>query len=77
MLGGLKRAKRDRWLMGVCGGIAHRYGWSSTVVRLATIVVAIVIPGVSVIPTLLIYFLLGYLSPRQTNSRASSGASPT
>jgi hypothetical protein len=34
------------------------------VVRLATIVVAIVIPGVSVIPTLLIYFLLGYLLPK-------------
>jgi phage shock protein C len=53
---GLKRAKRDRWIMGVCGGIAHRYGWNS-------IVVAIIIPGVSVIPTLLIYFLLGYLLP--------------
>ena len=33
-------------------------------VRLATIVVAIVIPGVSVIPALLIYFLLGYLLPK-------------
>ena len=57
----LKRAKRDRWMMGVCGGIAHRYGWSSTAVRLATIIVAVVIPGVSVVPTLLVYFLLGYL----------------
>ena len=60
---GLKRAKRDRWLMGVCGGIAYRYGWNSTVVRLATVIVAIIIPGVSVIPTLLAYFLLGYLLP--------------
>jgi len=59
----IKRAKRDRWIMGVCGGIAHRYGWSSTAVRLATIIVAIVIPGFSVIPTLLVYFLLGYLLP--------------
>jgi len=33
------------------------------VVRLVTIVVAIIIPGISVIPTLLIYFLLGYLLP--------------
>ena len=63
MMGGLKRATRDRWLMGVCSGIAHRYGWNSTVVRLVTIVLAIIIPGVSVIPTLLIYFLLGYLLP--------------
>ena len=59
----MKRAKRDRWIMGVCGGIAHRYGWSSTVVRLLTIILAIAIPGVSVIPTLLIYFLPGYLLP--------------
>jgi phage shock protein PspC (stress-responsive transcriptional regulator) len=44
MMGGLKRAKRDRWIMGVCGGIAHRYGWNSTVVRLVTIVLAIIIP---------------------------------
>ena len=58
---GLRRAKRDRWIMDVCGGIAHRYGWSSTAVRLATVVVAVVIPGVSVVPTLLVYFLLGYL----------------
>jgi phage shock protein PspC (stress-responsive transcriptional regulator) len=49
--------------MGVCGGIAHRYGWSSMVVRLVTIILAIVIPGVSAIPTLLIYFLLGYVLP--------------
>ena len=45
----MKRAKRDRWIMGVCGGIAHRYGWGSMVVRLATIVVAIAIPGVSLL----------------------------
>ena len=32
-------------------------------VRLVTVIVAIIIPGVSVIPTLLIYFLLGYLLP--------------
>ena len=64
MMGGLKRAKRDRWIMGVCGGIAHRYGWSSMMVRLVTIIVAIIIPGFSVIPVLLLYFLLGYLLPQ-------------
>jgi phage shock protein PspC (stress-responsive transcriptional regulator) len=41
---GLKRAKRERWVMGVCGGITHRYGWSSTAVTLATVVLAIIIP---------------------------------
>ena len=60
---GLKRAKRDRWIMGVCGGIAHRYGWNSNLVRLVTAVLAIIIPGFSAIPALLAYFLLGYLLP--------------
>lgn len=60
---GLKRAKRDRWIYGVCGGIAHHFGWSSTAVRLVTILLAIFIPGFSVIPTILIYVLLGYLLP--------------
>lgn len=59
----LQRARRDRSIMGVCGGIVSRYDGSSTVVRLETIVLAIVISGVSVVPTLLVYFLLGYLLP--------------
>lgn len=60
---GFKRAKRDRWIMGVCSGIAHRYGYSSIVVRLMTIILAVIIPGFSVVPVLLVYFLLGYLLP--------------
>jgi phage shock protein C len=32
-------------------------------VRLATAVLAIIIPGFSVVPVLLIYLLLGYLLP--------------
>ena len=59
----IKRAKRDRWLLGVCGGIAHTYGWSSGAVRLATAVLAIVIPGPSLVATLAIYLLLGAILP--------------
>ncbi|CAN5894575.1 hypothetical protein BH23ACT11_BH23ACT11_31260 [soil metagenome] len=55
----LKRATRDRWIFGVCGGIAHAYGWSSNMVRLAVAIIAVIIPGVSVIPALAIYVLLG------------------
>jgi phage shock protein C len=61
----LKRAKRDRWIYGVCGGIAYRYGWSSTAVRAVVVFLAIFIPGVSVIPAVLIYVLLGYLLPEE------------
>jgi phage shock protein C len=59
----IKRAKRDRWILGVCGGIAHTYGWSSGAVRLATVVLAIVIPGPSLVATLLVYFALGAILP--------------
>ena len=60
---GIKRARRDRWLLGVCGGIAHTYGWSPGAVRLATAVLAVIIPGVSVIPLFLVYLLLGAILP--------------
>ena len=59
----IRRATRDRWIMGVCGGIAHTYGWNSNVVRLVTGVLAIAIPGFSLIPVILIYILLGAILP--------------
>lgn len=59
----LKRARRDRWMLGVCGGIAHSYGLSSSGVRLTVVILAILIPGCSVVPTFLVYLLLGLLLP--------------
>ena len=59
----IKRAKRDRWILGVCAGVAHTYGWSSGAVRLATAVLAVIIPGPSLVATLLIYLLLGAILP--------------
>ena len=59
----IRRATRDRWVMGVCGGIAHTYGWNSNAVRLATAVLAIIIPGVSLLPMIGIYLLLGVILP--------------
>ena len=59
----LKRARYDRWIRGVCGGIAHTYGWNPTVVRLVTAILAIVIPGPSLIPTLAIYVILALVLP--------------
>src|SRR5919202_235493 len=60
---GIKRAKRDRWVLGVCGGLAHHFGWSSKAVRLVTAILAIPLPGPSLEPTILVYVLLGYLLP--------------
>lgn len=58
----LKRSKRDRWIFGVCGGIAQSNGWNSNVVRLATALLAVFIPGPNVI-VLIAYVLLGIFLP--------------
>lgn len=59
----LKRARGDRWFMGVCGGIARRYGWNANTVRLVTIFLALAIPGPSLALCLLAYLALGALLP--------------
>ena len=57
-----KRAKRDRWLLGVCGGLARSQGWNSNVVRLITVVLGIVVPGPNVV-ILIAYIILGATLP--------------
>jgi len=49
--------------MGVCSGIAHTYGWRPNVVRLAAAILAIAIPGPSLVFSLLAYLALGILLP--------------
>ena len=61
---GIRRARRDRWISGVCGGIAHRFGWSSTAVRAVTVLLAIFIPGPNVV-VILAYVLLAFLLPEE------------
>ena len=60
---GFRRAKRDRWLLGVCGGLARSQGWNSNVVRLVTAVLSIAIPGISLVPVLVVYIILGATLP--------------
>ena len=60
---GFRRAKRDRWLLGVCGGLARSQGWNSNVVRLVTAVLSIAIPGISLVPVLALYIILGATLP--------------
>jgi phage shock protein C len=58
-----QRAKRDRWLFGICGGLARAQGWNSNMVRLVTVVLAIAIPGFSLIPVLALYLILAVVLP--------------
>lgn len=59
----LSRARHDRRFLGVCGGIAHTYGYDPTLVRLATAILSVAIPGPSLVVTLLGYVILGIALP--------------
>ncbi|MDA3625318.1 PspC domain-containing protein [Saccharopolyspora oryzae] len=54
----LERPRDGRMIAGVCRGIAHRFGWSVGLVRLA-FVVSCVLPG----PQVLFYLFLWILIP--------------
>lgn len=59
----LYRARHDRKFLGVCGGIARSYGYDPTLVRIGTVVLAIAIPGPSLIATLAVYIVLAAIIP--------------
>jgi phage shock protein C len=61
---GIRRSKRDRWISGVCGGIAHHYGWNPNVVRLVLVAV-VLFTGVGAIPAIIIYALLAFILPEE------------
>ncbi|MGB3681430.1 MAG: PspC domain-containing protein [Rubrobacteraceae bacterium] len=58
----MKRAKRDRWILGVCGGLARTYGWSPNLVRLLTVLLAIFIPGPNIV-VIIAYVVAGIFLP--------------
>jgi phage shock protein PspC (stress-responsive transcriptional regulator) len=59
MFAGLVRP-RDRWIAGVCSGIARRFGRSPNLIRLL-FVISCVLPG----PQFLIYVLLWIIIPSE------------
>ncbi len=59
---GLTRSTTDRWIAGVCGGIARRFGISATLVRLTYVLISLISAA---FPGLLFYFLLWILIPAE------------
>jgi phage shock protein PspC (stress-responsive transcriptional regulator) len=60
----LCRSLDDRMIAGVLGGIAHRLGWNSTLLRVIYVIVAIASAG---FPGLLVYLILWLLMPLQSD----------
>lgn len=53
----LVRPRRGRLLAGVCAGIAHRYGWSPTGVRLLFLL-SCLLPGPQIVAYIVLWVLL-------------------
>lgn len=62
MTGTLARSRNDRVLAGVMGGIARRFGWNSTLLRVLYVVVSIASAG---FPGILVYLILWLLMPEE------------
>ena len=56
----LYRPRSDRWIAGVCSGLARRYGLSAGMVRLI-FVISCLLPG----PQVLLYIILWALMPNE------------
>ena len=58
------RSRHDRMLAGVCGGIAQRFGWSSTVVRVLFVIISL---ASAAFPGILVYLILWLLMPEENS----------
>jgi phage shock protein PspC (stress-responsive transcriptional regulator) len=56
----LTRPRNDRWIAGVCAGLARRFGWSTGMVRLLFLL-SCLLPG----PQVLIYIVLWVMMPNE------------
>ncbi|MEX1280390.1 MAG: PspC domain-containing protein [Acidimicrobiia bacterium] len=59
-MNGLVRPKEGRVIAGVCAGVADRFGWDRSLVRLL-FVLSFLLPG----PQILIYLVLWLLMPEE------------
>jgi len=59
----LSRSLNDR-MIGVMGGIAHRFGWNPTLVRIVFVLISI---GSAAFPGILIYLILWLLMPNEAD----------
>jgi phage shock protein C len=64
---GITRSTTNRWVFGVCGGIAEKFDINPLVVRLGVAILAVVIPGISIFPVILLYILLGLMLPEDND----------
>lgn len=57
----LYRSNSDSVIAGVCGGIARRFGWNSTLVRVLFVLISILSVA---FPGIIVYLVLWFLMPK-------------
>jgi len=62
---GLSRSRNEKWIFGVCGGIAEKFGVKPLWVRLGVLAVAVLPAGLGIPPMVLIYLALAILLPAE------------
>lgn len=62
----------DRWVAGICGGIAAKFGWDPAVVRIATLLLFL-FPGLGLGAYLVLWLLLPYQDGSIVLERALAG----
>ncbi len=60
----LSRSINDRMIAGVMGGIARRFGWSATLVRILFVLLSV---ASAAFPGILVYLILWLLIPNETD----------
>ena len=60
----LRRAKKEKKLMGVCAGVARFFGVDPVFVRLVWVLVAL-FPPVSTLTAIVAYLVLGFIMPQE------------
>ena len=56
------RSRSDRWIAGVCGGLAKALGWNATAVRILYVVVSILSAA---FPGTIVYIELWIVMPEE------------
>lgn len=54
----LQRSRSDKWLGGVCGGIAAYTGWDVNLIRLGVVLLTLVSTGTAILAYLAAWILL-------------------
>ncbi|TCM69181.1 phage shock protein C (PspC) family protein [Acinetobacter calcoaceticus] len=60
---GLYRSSQNKMIAGVMGGIAQRFGWNATLLRLIFVAVSLLSAG---FPGILVYLVLWFVIPKQS-----------